>query len=1015
MIKKKTKKKNYQGILIEYLNNLNNSNSKIEIVAKEIISAFFKSLNGLVLNKNDELKYLIVILEEKLRNYQKNKILTKWKIILKNNDFNNKKTKKKFEKNKNNKNDIKDNDEEEESIIIPSNDDIESLREKKIEKNNNANGKQSNFESINNDKEYFIIEENNNYLTSNNKKELTFSNNNEYKFINNKFPNNKNKNKENKIELKNNISKQNKNEKYNEKLEEDNGEELFIIDYDDETNSIPQNNKSDSSNKKNDFLIEDEKIKTNHKNKINNDKNNNNFIIEENIIKYRKNDCLLKDKNQNNDNIYESERLKEEEEKINNYTYNKIYNNINKSNNRRKKEKNYRNNYFINKSLKIEKKINIDFDTSDIIEKEGKTFSEIEEENRINYLFHSKNKINENEAKNLINLKKTINNAIKKAKNNIQKINNFEANLGKSYILNNNDNIISNSMNKEKENVNKNKELKIEQIEHISINNSNFCKNQKNNNNLYINKNISLFEKTKENYNSKLTIEKINIPSFYNNNIDSHIIKLNYSSNKKNTINSEKYNIIYNNEFSFAPETSSNKRVINKNLNQNFKSINNNTIENIDKVSEKNIKYLKNNLINKDFIEKNNNIKNEYNISNINKNKKEYQGRLINEEMIKNFLNNHKNERILKLYKNNINNDLNLNNNNERNSNNDYKNKYLGYTLEGIHRKKFIKNKTESNINKNIIYEDIKDKTIKSPNKEIENISGLDKICNMLDDLFYEINIKMSKNINSKKIEENKNIIDEYNNKNYYKPKISFNKIINTDKNKKQNFINLENNKSQINDKSRTNSILDYSNFIINDQIINNFGEISQNISDQSHLEKISNKNTINNMKINKKEKNILYAKERNDLLFQNKNKNFRSQSHSSGNRNIMNFPLANMNFNQRLQHYNNKKNLDIEKIKNDLIDIEEDIYTFYPKTNKNYITYENKSKSKSKQYNNYNDKRKMNYNRINQLYMDYKERKARIKQLAKENDLKDGISFSPHFCSNNKRYNKSKGKVKNK
>ena len=46
---------------------------------------------------------------------------------------------------------------------------------------------------------------------------------------------------------------------------------------------------------------------------------------------------------------------------------------------------------------------------------------------------------------------------------------------------------------------------------------------------------------------------------------------------------------------------------------------------------------------------------------------------------------------------------------------------------------------------------------------------------------------------------------------------------------------------------------------------------------------------------------------------------------------------------------------------------------------------------------------------------MDYKERNARIKKLAKENDLKDGISFSPHFCINSKKYNKSKGKVKNK
>ena len=43
---------------------------------------------------------------------------------------------------------------------------------------------------------------------------------------------------------------------------------------------------------------------------------------------------------------------------------------------------------------------------------------------------------------------------------------------------------------------------------------------------------------------------------------------------------------------------------------------------------------------------------------------------------------------------------------------------------------------------------------------------------------------------------------------------------------------------------------------------------------------------------------------------------------------------------------------------------------------------------------------------------MDYKERNARIQKLAKENDIKDGISFNPYFFTNNKVHNKSKEKI---
>ena len=129
-----------------------------------------------------------------------------------------------------------------------------------------------------------------------------------------------------------------------------------------------------------------------------------------------------------------------------------------------------------------------------------------------------------------------------------------------------------------------------------------------------------------------------------------------------------------------------------------------------------------------------------------------------------------------------------------------------------------------------------------------------------------------------------------------------------------------------------------------------------------------------------------------------------------------MSFPLYNMNFNQRLEHFNNKKDLDLEKIKKDLVNIEEDIYTFYPRTNKyiQKINYENRIKNENISKNN-NSKRKtkINYKRLNELYMDYKERNARIKKLEKENNIKDGISFNPYFINNNEGIKRSKDKNK--
>ena len=89
LLKEKNDNKNYHDILIQYLICLNKSNSKIDIVAKKIKNDFYKNINDLVLNKNDELKYLILYFEEKYKKHLIKKNFCYWKKIILGAKYNN--------------------------------------------------------------------------------------------------------------------------------------------------------------------------------------------------------------------------------------------------------------------------------------------------------------------------------------------------------------------------------------------------------------------------------------------------------------------------------------------------------------------------------------------------------------------------------------------------------------------------------------------------------------------------------------------------------------------------------------------------------------------------------------------------------------------------------------------------------------------------------------------------------------------------------------------------------------
>ena len=357
--------------------------------------------------------------------------------------------------------------------------------------------------------------------------------------------------------------------------------------------------------------------------------------------------------------------------------------------------------------------------------------------------------------------------------------------------------------------------------------------------------------------------------------------------------------------------------------------------------------------------------------------------RLINEEMIQKFLKNKKNEGIFKNYKNKS-----SNSNKTINSYN-YKNKYLGCTLGGIRKKRQVKstnnilkleNSLDININK--YDEEIINKsnatTLKRDNS---NFITINKINNMLEEMFDEEKRKKLK-INISESENNS---------------VKINNKIETTKNNNFNTQKTNNESKKI----KRNCIPNVNHY-------QNFNKANHKINKEKLFKKAQEpKNFKVNIKGNDK-KYILNS-------YKNTGNNTSKNSSNIINKNILNsnIPLSTMTFNERLDFFKNKKGLDIQKIKSNLINKESNIYTFCPRTNKTFDikAYEKRSKSSGNVINFENQrdkaKTKINYEYLNGLYLDYKKRNLRLKKLREENDKEDGISFNP-FLYKNSRWDKS-------
>ena len=764
LLKKKSTKKNYQDILIQYLNKLNNSNSKIDVIAKKIKIAFFNCISDLVLNKNDELKYLILYFEEKHKKNLIEKYFKTWKNKV-----------------------------------------LSAKNEKHINEYN--------------------IESNNNII-----------------YNNNEFYNNVDKKQKSLIEIK-----------------------KYIIDYDEETNNK-------------DKIIEKEKQNI------------------DNNIKFNMNSDIF-------------------------------INNIDK----------------INRSIDDKHSLKQNTKRSKTDEKEQKfreKFKEMEEEYRIKYLISSKSNINDNDANNIINVKKSINKAIKNTRNYINKIDEYE------------------TSKKSKE--------KLDTIDKNNINVMIYDSLDKLNHNIN-NQNISESSSNKKYFiNNDLKIEKINTKVINNFNI-----KLEPLSQKGNKNSRDKlYSITSVNEFSFAPISSSHKNDKNNIINNKKNLLNSNNNKKLEKIQSIN------NLI--EVNKSDNNIFDKYQQL---LNNKIFDERLINEEMIQKFLENKKNESIFH-YSNKTINSYN------------YKEKYLGITLGGTKRKKqsksnnnILKSENSLDININKSDEEIINKSNNTTlKKDNSNFITINKINNMLEEMFDEEknkklkgSISQTDNINNHKINLKKDLVKKNNNI-----------IINNDNNNKikpikSYYISNNNNFTHFNKQSCLN--VEKNNKIKKDELHknkNNKFQVNIKGNDKKYLLNI-NSNYFTGNNTTKNSSNLI-----------SKKSSFKSN-------------LSTMSFNQRQEFFKNKKGLDMQKIKSTLTNIENNIYTFVPQTNKarNNLSKGKRSKSSTKMIN-YNiskeeTKNKINYEYLNELYLDYKKRNFRLKKLREENDKEDGISFVPNIYKNNK------------
>ena len=115
------------------------------------------------------------------------------------------------------------------------------------------------------------------------------------------------------------------------------------------------------------------------------------------------------------------------------------------------------------------------------------------------------------------------------------------------------------------------------------------------------------------------------------------------------------------------------------------------------------------------------------------------------------------------------------------------------------------------------------------------------------------------------------------------------------------------------------------------------------------------------------------------------------------------------------MKYFSDRREKNMEKLIKEKKEEEKEIYTFQPKTgdnSMNVIRFNNYIDNDIDNGNNIKKKKKVDYNRINNLYLDYKDKKNKIDELTKEYYKNAGISFMPKINDKNPEMKQFKNKI---
>ena len=928
----------------------------------------------------------------------------------KNNEINNDN----FDNNINNNNDNdNDNDNDNNENIFDINFDINN-----INKTNNLSDIIKKYKNLEKNLNKYNEKIEKNGLTNTKENNINI-NNNENNININLIKDNTNYNNINKIENenKNNNNDINPNIKSYEKYDISGN---IIIDKDEINDNT--NNKNYYNNEKNNLINEvhyNNNNNNNNTNEINNDNRENiHFFSLDNINKIRLNDNNL-------ENIKNNYFSGENNDDINNKIYKNI---ITNDNDYLKKQQNIPQNIHIKKNFNNKENKNKNKSKNNLINNKEKT------NNFLKDIFKLK-RDKSNKSNNIQKKKNNVNNKNK----NMDKRNNYDNNKHKNSLNNNKMNIkenrnkpidklskyykLNNEQISDSNNYKKNKSLKnIHRYKKININkNSNIKKNndKEKDNNMKSNKikeykrfdlkslyrypikTNNIDEEKKEKYkNSKYLSTKY--PNYLNTeeNLSKSKSKSkskvkSYSKKRKNYDN----NLYNNNLFTEKDKDIQVALVVDQ---KSFNPIKSN--ENIPKVTIAPNNKLKNRDLSVDRIRdiKNISIKDSYS-----SNKNDF----VTDSLLKHGFFGSKKKK-----KKTEHNELNLNID-ESNYNNESNYNY-NYDIEDIEAEKRYEQynmKVQKLMEK---YNQIKDKNIsydyiKKCKGSAAEIYGINNSQNNI--ILYNKSNKSNKS--------NLNYTKEYSNNKDFSHDKDYDSIFNSrektkinitknDNKSKYNYYKTTNNMSIKNilnnlDNNKDKNLINYGKYYGYDDLINNINKSQKNKIHKSERNSKTSRRVINKSISNKEKEfsNIL-------SIDNNRNKSYVLAPTAA-------LPITNISFRARLRYYSNKKEKELKKMMDKKIEEEKQIYTFHPKTDDNklkvikYNTYGNilGNLNRTQKLEN-KKKRKVDIKRINNLYLDYKDKQNKIDRITREYYKDAGFSFTPYVKDNNNEIKKFKYKI---